>query len=497
MRGQPMLYSDFGGGLNTKGAPYVLEDNEARDVLNVQSTTARAIVKRDGIVTFATPASVLDSLYAAEAPASPVLITHAGTSLFGITAAGAISTLKTGLSSSNRWEWAQTQVSGGQGPIFGLNGVDTPQQWDGAARTTSDWTASSGTLPNGRYIVLHQNYLFVAGVAGNPSRLCWCNIAAGTGTDARNWPAANVIDLDPNDGDAITGLGKAGNLLLVFKRHKVFAVFNPATGENRRISDSIGCVSHRSIAESPQGTFFLSERGVWRTNGSTLELVSDPVTPNLAAASLAVPPAAAFWNNHYFLSYSTDGTRNTLTLDYDLTLGSWWLHGIGSNQWQVWHPSANNPGLYSAKATAALVDQCFVPGISTDNGSNFTWYWKGPWLSPAFYRRRRFPTPYYRKRLRDVRVDGQGVVDFSVAKDFTASEQLVVSGIFASDPADTFGGSGTFGDPASTFGGGPTVPLARIGSLGVARAFSPVFGATSSSAAAVYSMTLLIQDRKD
>jgi len=150
--------------------------------------------------------------------------------------------------------------------------------------------------------------------------------------------------------------------------------------------------------------------------------------------------------------------------------------------------------LYSAKATSAKVDHCFVPGISQDNGSNFRWFWKGPWLSPSYDRRRIAPTPDYRKRIRQIRCDGSGTVDFSLAKDFVGSEVLIASDIFATEPDEDFG-SGTFG--AGTFGGGTTVPLAKLVQSGaVARAFSPVFSATSSSGAAVYSLVLSVTDRK-
>lgn len=494
MRGQPMYYTDFGGGLNSKAAPYLLEANQCRDCLNVQSLTAGGIVKRDGLVTFATPSTTLMGLYPLEA-VGPRLIGTGDTSIFSFDGAGRSTTIRTGLTRNARWEWVQSQVSGGQGPLFGVNGTDSPQYWDGVSASTAVWSAASGSLPNGKYLALHQNYIFMAGTSTNPSRLYWCSVVAGTGTDARSWPTTNVVDLDPNDGDVITGLAKVGTLLLVFKRRKTFAVYDPSTGANRRISDSVGCVSHRSAAETPAGTFFLSESGVYRTNGSTVELMSAPITPLVNTLINTTQAAGTFWNNHFYLSVCTTGTSNNLTLDFDVTLGSWWVHSIGSNQWAVWHPLG--VGLYSAKSTSAVIDQAFVPNVATDNGSNFSWYWKGPWLSPAFYRRRISPTPSYRKRLRQVRCDGTGTVDFSIARDFVAAETLRKTGIFATQAGATFGGSGTFGGSTTTFGGGSSVPLARINALGVARAFSPVFSGTSNDQAAVYSMTLFFTDRKD
>src|SRR5205085_1935203 len=109
--------------------------------------------------------------------------------------------------------------------------------------------------------------------------------------------------------------------------------------------------------------------------------------------------AGACFAGHYYLSIPVTGAANDTTLDWDSTLGSWWKHSFGSSQFSVWHPTGTAQ-LYSAKATAAFVDQAFVSGVLQDNGANFAWVWRGPWQSPTFYRRRRFPTPYFRKRLR-------------------------------------------------------------------------------------------------
>ena len=491
MRGAPFPITDFSGGLNSKAAPYLLGPNQARDLLNVQSLTDGGIVKRDGLVTFSRPADTLTSLYGLEATASDYLIGAGGTTLYKITSAGVASSIKTGLTRNARWEWVQTQTSGGQGPLYGSNGTDTPQQWDGSAASTSDWTASSGSVPRATYLTFHANYVFAAGVASAPDSLYWCNIVAGTGTDARDWPAANVAKFDPNDGDLILGLGKTGPLLLVFKRRKVFAVYDPSTGANRRISDSIGCVSHRSIAETPAGTFFLSENGVYRTNGSTVELMSDAITPTIALLNSA-NAAGVYWNNHYYLSFPSSG----VTLDFDLTKGSWWEHSISSNQFAIWH-GTGSAGLYSAKASSAVVDRCLVAGTPTDNGAAMQWHWRGPWLSPSGDLRRTRPTPYHRKRWRQIRVEGFGTVDFSIAKDFAPTESLIRADIFPTDPSTTFGGSGTFGGSTSIFAGGAGVARADLHSLGVARVLSVVVGATSSDPASIYSMTHVVQNRKD
>lgn len=487
----PFGYQDFSGGINTKDATFLLTDNQARDLLNVQSSRTGAVIKRNGLVTFATPPVVLTSLFAFEA-AGPFLVGAGGASLYSVGTGGGVTVRKTGLTNNARWCWVQQPQVAGQGPLYGMNGVDAPQQWDGVAGSMSAWTAVTGAVPNGTICFVHNNSVFVAGVPAFPSRLFWSEPG-----DPTNWPVANVVDLDPMDGEAITGLGPVGAYLLVGKNHKLFVVTNSDTGANRRLSDSVGVASHRSIASGPAGTYFLSEeRGVYITNGSTLTVLSDVIQPTIDAiiASEKQLAAGTFYQGHYYLSICDTGTSNNKTLDWDSTLESWWVQGFGSNEFALWHPAAQGQ-LYGAKAAVAIVDQCFAPGVFTDNGAAMTWVWRGPWQSPSFYRRRRFPTPYFRKRLRQLRVQGHGSVDVSIAKDFAAGESLYKAAVFPA-ASSTFGGDGTFGG-AGTYGDTPMLQEARLFSFGVAYAFSLVFGNTSSTADEVDLYVMMLVDRTD
>ena len=140
-----------------------------------------------------------------------------------------------------------------------------------------------------------------------------------------------------------------------------------------------------------------------------------------------------------------------------------------------------------------------MPSVYTDNGSPMTWFWRGPWQSPTFYRRRRFPTPWFRKRLRQVRLEGFGTVDFSIAKDFAGLETLIRANCLANVSGGTYGAvDGTvYGAADVTLYGSPSVTRARFFSLGVANAFSLVFSATSNTPDTVLEYTMMLTDRKD
>jgi hypothetical protein len=479
---------------------------------NVQGTLQGALAKRDGLVTFATPPVQLNSLFALE-ETGPFLVASGATSIYSISTGGTVTPIKTGLTNNLNWEFVQSQPVTGppaQGPLYGMNGVDTPQTWSGTGSMTN-WTATTGTVPNGKYMLLAGNRIWVSGVSANPSRVYFSDLIP-VNNGPVTWPTANVSIFDENDGHPITGLGHVGPYILVFKANKTFVIVDLNTGDARRLSDSIGCVSHRSIAAAPEGTYFLCEMGVYRTNGSSLQSLSDTIIPTLGTIQDQSQAAGAYFNNHYYLSVDLSGTYglNDTTLDYDVVLSSpqepsWWLHTFGSSQFATWHPVGNIPLLYSAKDTAAIVDRCFAPGVNTDNGQPFTWTWKGPWQSPSFYRRRRFPTPYFRKRLRQLRIEGNGHVDVSLATDFfDQGEVLKQKNVFTSDDT-TFGDSMVYGAIDGTiFGEASGVKRARLFSLGVANAFSVVFSNQFSvldgddpTKDYVFAYNMVVTDRRD
>jgi hypothetical protein len=323
-----------------------------------------------------------------------------------------------------------------------------------------------------------------------------------TGWNPANNLGAGFLDFDPNDGQPVTGLGTVGPYVLVCKPRKLFIITQPGNAAVRttvrRLSENIGCVAHRSIAQDSTGTYFLAEdRNVYVTNGSKITPIADIIQPTIDSVVDRTKAVGVCFAGHYYLSVGLSGPSPDTTLDFDTLIGSWWKHTFASNQFAIWHPTGRAQ-LFSAKSTSAIVDQCFVPGVWTDNGANVTWSWYGPWQSPSFYRRRLFPTTYMAKNLRQVRIEGSGTVDYYFARDFEGGMGTQRgTNIVPTNSAATWGDSGyTWGDPRLTWGG-PSVTRARFFSLGVAHAFSQIFTATSNTPAEIDSFTLFMTDRKD
>lgn len=477
----------------------------------------------------------VQSLFKVEVSGTPYLIAAVGKRLYSINAAGEVAIIKEGLTESAAGKWScvqatSTTVAGSPnkkvgGPVWLSNGVDKPLYWTAAAKNTEakTWEGESGStyfentaskehVPNGKYMVYAGNRIWMAGMSDDKSAVRMCDFSSltegGKQCDPTAWPKENVIRFDTNDGEPITGLGVIGPYILIFKRHKSYAMLaTEPEGTVRKLSDTIGCIASRSIVETQQGTFFLTpDHGVFVTNGTSLTEISynvrltfqglDELESRSAATSELEKSAAGFLNGHYYLSYvAKDGTHKTL--DYDVVLKSWWLHDLAGNQWVVWEPSANVQSLYICLPTSGIA-RAFVQGVYTDLGSNytgargFTAYWISPW-EPfwQYILRHRIKAPNQKKRIRYWFIDGSGqVIPFYFVAFKTAITETsgVVNEADQSKPETP--------DQLTELGGERLASACRIYALGAHRTWSFGFGNKSAEPFEIDAMQFGIQFRK-
>jgi hypothetical protein len=99
-------------------------------------------------------------------------------------------------------------------------------------------------------------------ITGRPNRLYYSEPF-----EPECWPVVNFIDVEPGDGDRITGLASNFDRLVVCKRNKTYILaFRdiPALEVSvpARVSSDIGCIAPRSFAQVEVGTVWLSDRGL-------------------------------------------------------------------------------------------------------------------------------------------------------------------------------------------------------------------------------------------
>lgn len=496
-RGRPYRFARFARGLNTTDGPYGLKEgyeddpsglgSECRDALNVISRQRGNVSRRDGCASLLTHADAIISLSIIGQDAdSFTLVARDTGKLYAVDDNLTATELVTGLSTSAPWQFLRLTGTA-YGPAYGMNGVDTPRETDGTLAGTGTWTATAGSVPNGTMMAYHENRVMVVGVAATPYRLY-----ASTPGDPRDWDtSANswVVDFAPDDGSPITGIASLGPYLLVFKERGIWVVYDAETGANRKIVDDAGTTSHRSIATTERGCYFLDPAsGVSVTDGQTVTVISDQISDSLDSISYSnkATATAAHFKDHYYLSVSYAGARHIF--DFDSELNSWWLHDPQVAAFGVWD-RGNGPALIGAMTSPeGSLWEMFKEGETQDASTTYTSYWSGPYHT--------FGAPHLLKRCRELHMDGRGVVDVYVATDYEIGQGDDEGEASFDTTGTTFGGSGTYGGSGS-FAGTLLIGEQSLFNLGVSRAWSVSFYTDSASSWEIDAYTMLMDHRKD
>jgi len=164
-------------------------------------------------------------------------VIHVGTTIQQDDADGNFTIIKTGLAADAVPNYSTFDDL----LIIASDSSDVPLSWDG---TTLQNLA--GTPPNFAFSVKHKNFHWAAGIDATPSRLHFSDQL-----NPEDWVGglSGTIDIDPNDGDRITGIISHKNELWVFK--------GPHKGSIHRITGT-------SQADFSRTTFIEGVGAVWQ-----------------------------------------------------------------------------------------------------------------------------------------------------------------------------------------------------------------------------------------
>lgn len=161
--------------------------------------------------------------------------------------------------------------------------VDVPKSWDG---TTAQNLA--GSPPNFAFSIVHKNRVWAAGDVANPSRLYYSAFV-----NPEDWTGlgSGTIDINPNDGDRITGLVTHKGDLWVFKgpyKGSIHRILGSApTGTDpfakRPFKQGIGCVGHSTIFG------WRDDIGFMWSDGNIYSLAATAAYGDFKQASLSLP----------------------------------------------------------------------------------------------------------------------------------------------------------------------------------------------------------------
>jgi len=258
---QRFPYVDFSGGINLRDNAAGLEDNESQNERNVTRNSKGLIGQRKGksrIDVSGFPASKrAEHMRNWYTSSGRLLMLSIDGTVYSMDTSGALTSRFAG-TAGKVWCFEAMLDSGGADKIWMMNGTDTPKKMDPGG-TVTNWANSP---PNGTMLKVWKNKMIISGVAANPMRLFWSNIA-----DPENPAAAygtNWIDIksSEDDQDPITWIDTCQDALIVFKRRSVWMVFEAVNFTNVRLGKP-GCEGRFQSVELYGALFYMCRDGIY------------------------------------------------------------------------------------------------------------------------------------------------------------------------------------------------------------------------------------------
>lgn len=466
-----------GRGLNNLVSDTLIRNEEASDLNNVSFVESGCISKSAGIQSVGSGLSNnpkgLGTFYTVAG--NKYLLTVDGTSLKYLN--GNTWTAISGAAFTSGKEVTFTQCDNN---LYVWNGFEAGCSVDSSLNLSRLTTA-----PTASFSIWYQSYQIASGVSSKPNRLYISDNttnpgdftnASGTLSTSTEVPGATsfvgtnaqFIDINPGDGDKITGLAKFQGLVIIFKERSIYQLqFSTATTPTpvvTQISQATGAVSHKSIDNVENDVFYLSRKGYYvlgnepnflntiRSNELSSRINPIIQTINPAQADNA---ASIFSDFKFYTSFATGGnTYNNQTLIYDRRYLAWSrVDYMDANAWAEFIDTNGQKHLYFADDNQAKVYEVVEGSYSVD-GTPINSYW----ISKSFdannfdeYKRWLDVTILFRQISGSVTVtfyaDNDQVVkstSISADTDYTGSIGTTLMG----DPI--FGGTGTTSSTSTT-----------------------------------------------
>lgn len=154
-------------------------------------------------------------------------------------------------------------------------------------------------------------------------------------TDYGNFPANNYFSLGLQGGDYLVATCVFNDQLIIFKSRSIWTLSAdglPTSWSWRNLHASLGCAGRGSIQIIGGMIYFLGTDGVYRTDGTSFERISDPVHIPSAFTVTANPAStneiqAFYYDNKYIL--------------FSRGVNSQYVYDIPREAWSYWSPSGS------------------------------------------------------------------------------------------------------------------------------------------------------------
>lgn len=183
---------------------------------------------------------------------------------------------------------------------------------------------------------------------------------------------SGYIIVETPNGENLSAITEYGGHIICFKPHSMHKLFGMYYGDHNLqiISDSIGCVSQRSICKVKTQLLWLGEQGVYVYDTSTAPVdISSPVKRYIDNANNLSAACAGTDGERYYLSLPQNSGH--VLLVYDLRVGAWTVE----DNINITEFTTVKNELYGVTADGDIYKM-----ISSSH-ENISWYWKSKYFS--------------------------------------------------------------------------------------------------------------------
>lgn len=218
--------------------------------------------------------------------------------------------------------------------VLKMNGNDTMFMWAGPGTT---WIGSGNplniddmTTRKPKFGEVFKARVYVAGDPTNPDRLFYSSVVDSLGNI--EWtPASDYVDINPDDGENISGLKRFGTQLCVFKPNYMYRYMGIA-GTDADPLISVGTRSQESIVSAKDGLYFHHDSGFYKYAGGQPSEISRPISDFVSAIPVSYYSNIAGWkdNDHVYWSIgdlTVNGTTYVnIVLRYTISSQVWTIY---------------------------------------------------------------------------------------------------------------------------------------------------------------------------
>jgi hypothetical protein len=297
---------------------YLIPDGAVTDALNVHFDRKGAVQSRPGVTAIGSSVSINPCIGLFNSQSSVAVAAFIGGTMVGVYGylSGAWATIYTqphGATAIRFVDFANRmiQISGLTSSITSWK-VNAP----GASYTESSgnpinpqnlWYVNGNT--NGGYICpqygeVYKSRVYLSGdtnFQGFGSRLWFSSVITASGSITWN-PSVDYVDINPSDGENITGLKRYVTELLVFKPSYTYHF--TTSGVDPDPWTRVGTRSQESIIEGKSGLYFFHDSGFYRYAGGYPVEISRPISDIVANVPFSQFSNIAAWkdNDHIYWS---------------------------------------------------------------------------------------------------------------------------------------------------------------------------------------------------